>query len=678
MSCQYATYADYWVKLDLDTSEITIRFGKKKLAEKLIFTKNGEKLCFSEAGTEWLQESNDLVAKYQVGEETRWVNLAVGDGGVTITAMEALRFSAVSGFGEGSRPMSLKSHDFFRSGYGTACSTLDDMLFEISSDSALVVAGDCGKRFLFNHATKTYDIEASVQGDVLIKWEENLYANRYTINYSPINKNATFKKPPVGWMTWYALMYEVNEERVLNNAKWLNENLNRYGVDTMWIDWEWCHDKGVADNLKPDAIRYPNGMKYVSDKIKECGLVPSLWIGFSTERTENDYMREHPEILLTDNDPFWCGNYFFDFSNPTYINEYLPTALKQVDDWGYEGVKFDTLAPGIRSHERNREKMYDPERTTKELYRDVIKKTREVLGKDRFILSCCAMNDSDILWACEMFEAARVGADVFNWNEFVNNSVKRTMRYYPFHNVVFYNDPDCIIAREEHSTMEQLKSRAAFVSMLGLPVTLGDDLPALPEERVEILKRSIPALDIYTMDFSRVLPRDVVVTNLMIDNEVQSYCLVSVFNTTEKDLTETICLEDLGIDSKSLLYYEYYSGVMRDVDNSVITATLKPFETKIYAIREKLIYPQIVSTNRHITQGAIEIKALGWDEEKRTLSLTADLVGQDAYTVSVRVPQGFAYASQSGFDAIAEENSLLKLTVTAAENETRTFEVCFR
>lgn len=676
MACQYATHVDYLIKLDIEASELTVRYCDTTLAEKLVFTKNGDKLTFCEATTERKQESTNLIAKYQVGDEVRELIFSVRSKGVTITSPEKLRLTGPSSFDENSRPMSLGEHDFFRSGYGTACSTLDDMLFDVKNDRALVVEGDCGKRFLYNYNTKSYDIDALLEGDVFIKLEQNIYEKLYDITYAPINKNATFKKPPVGWMTWYALKFTVTEENVLNNAKWLSENLGRYGVDTVWIDWEWCHDRGVADNLRPDAIRYPNGLKYVSDKIKEYGLVPSLWIGFSTERTENDYMREHPEIVLAV-EPYWCGDYFFDFSHPTYMNEYLPMALKQVDDWGFVGVKFDTLAPGIRAMERHREKMYNPDKSSQKLFRELISKTREVLGKDRFMLSCCAVGDGEVLWTCDMFEAARIGADVFKWGEFVNNSVRRAMRYYPFHNVVFYNDPDCIIAREEFSNMEQLKSRAAFVSMLGLPVTLGDNLPELPEDRVEILRRSIPALDIHTMDLKRTIPRDVVVTSLVIDNQVHNYNLVSVFNTTDADVTETLRLDKLGIEAKDYVYYEYYSGSMQDVDSGVITANLKPFETKIYAIREKKAHPQIVSTNRHLTQGAIEITEMAWNDGERTLSFSADLVGNDRYTVTVRVPDGYQLKSQNGFDSAEEENGVLKLTVTAPLNESRSFQVVF-
>lgn len=675
MSFQYATYDDYMVKLNLKTAEISIRCGEVMLADKLTFYKNGKKLCFTMADTDWLQTSNDLMAKYYEDDEVRVLRFSVHQDGVTVKAPEKLQMKGICCLGTDSRPMSSEKHNFFRSAYGPASTALDDMLFDMERDAAFFMKGDCGRRFRFNHEKKIFEIDAKICGDVTLFYEEEIYKRKYKINYKPISKDVTFKKPPVGWMTWYALTYDANEETVMANIIWLEEHLNRYGVDTIWIDWEWYHDAGF-DTFHPDTTRYPKGMKQLSDDIRKHGLSPSLWVAFAREWEVNDYMREHPEIMLAI-DQFWCGKYFFDYSNPTYLEDFLPKALRQVDEWGFEAVKFDTLAPGIRAQERFHQHMYNPDLTTKEAYRKVAEVTREVLGKDRYLLSCCAANDSDILWACDKFEAARVGADVFNWEEFVNNAVKRVARYYPFHNVVFYNDADCVIAREEYSTIEQVKSRAAFITMLGLPVTLGDDMPTLSEERVEIIKHSIPVLDIHTMDVDRFEPSNVAVTSLMIDTEVHNYSLVSVFNTSDKELTETICLSVLGIDMNDPVAYEYYSNMVYDANDGAITATLKPFETKIYAVREKMAHPQVVSTNRHLTQGAIEISALTWDEKSKKFSLTADLVGQDLYSVSVRIPEGYKYKEQKGFDGTEVSDNMLRLSVTATENETRNFEVVF-
>ena len=68
---------------------------------------------------------------------------------------------------------------------------------------------------------------------------------------------------------------------------------------------------------------------------------------------------------------------------------------------------------------------------------------------------------------------------------------------------------------------------------------------------------------------------------------------------------------------------------------------------------------------------------MAWNDEERTLSFSADLVGNDRYTVTVRVPDGYQLKSQNGFDSAEEENGVLKLTVTAPLNENRSFQVVF-
>lgn len=64
----------------------------------------------------------------------------------------------------------------------------------------------------------------------------------------------------------------------------------------------------------------------------------------------------------------WCGCYFYDFTNPHYLDEYPPAAVEDVHKWGYEEVKFDTIPSSIRMHNLYRENMYDQTVTVQETY----------------------------------------------------------------------------------------------------------------------------------------------------------------------------------------------------------------------------------------------------------------------------------------------------------------------
>ena len=510
-----------------------------------------------------------------------------------------------------------------------------------------------------------------------------MYANKYKIDYAPINKNVTFKKPPVGWMTWYSVMFEASEETVLENTKWLSENLKKYGAETIWVDWEWYHkDKtGIRDDgcdtFNPDKEKYPNGLKYVSDEIRKYGFSPSLWIGYTNDPGENEFIKEHPDAVLV-TEPSWCGQYFFDMSHPAYLNEFLPKALAQVDEWGYDAVKYDTLPICIHVHEKHHANMYNPELTTKEAFRGMVAKTREILGNDRYLLSCCGLYDSDVLWACDMFDAARVGNDIFNWKEFIKEGIGQTSRYYPLHNVVLYNDPDNVIIREKYSDMEQAKSRTAFVGMLGLSVTLGDNLPELPEERVELLRRCIPVLDIYPMDTSRINVGDTFITNLAVENKFLNYNVVSILNCKEENTSAQISLDELGIDFKNPIAFEYFSSTVAEVKDGVIKTELKPCETKVFAIHENRNIPQIISTYRHLTQGATELENVAWNDTDKALSFTTNLVEGDNYIVTFNIPRGYKVFDTCGMEVAEEYDNILRLSYVADENCSKTFEIKFK
>lgn len=682
MGMKYVTYGDYKVIWDQDTNSLQIRYGKQELVKELCFEKDGRVLSGMQTEYSLNVETHDLLLVYGEEDAKKEIRLAADEKGVTVTVPEPLGLTGIAGTSPDSVAMSCEKHDFFRSAWGKAVTSLDNMLFDRQTDTGLVMDGDLGRRFWFDYEKNVYLIRAQVRDTARFTLKEQIYEKEYGIDYGPINKNITFSKPPVGWMTWYAVKFNASEDTVLENTRWMAENLKKYGAEAVWVDWEWYHKdlSGVRDDgtdtFHPDPEKYPNGMKYLSDEIRKLGFVPNLWVGFSTDPGENDFIKEHPEIVLLHKSE-WCGQYFMDMSHPVFLNEFLPKALKQVDDWGYEAVKFDALPMTISKHEEFHERMYDPDMTTKEAFRGMIKKTRELIGYDRYLLSCCGYLDSDVLWACDLFDAARVGGDIFNWSEFITEGIGQTARYYPLHNVVIYNDPDNVVIREEFNNMEQAKTRVAFVSLLGLPFTFGDNLPELPQERVEILKRGIPVLDIRPMDVARMKPQEIVIIHTAMESAFDAYSLVSVMNTSGEEKEEKICLKELGIDG-DVCAFEYYSSSLVSLEEGVLRSVLKPYETKVYAVREKKAHPQLLSTSRHLYQGALEVKAMQWMEADCELAMSAELVEGDLYTVTVAVPDGYGFAGQQGFDEVQKEEGLIRLSVTSDQNRTGDFKISFR
>ncbi len=579
----------------------------------------------------------------------------------------------------------------FRCAIGSAVSPEDHAVYNRMTDSAVVVDRPHKTKLQFEETEGSYKFELFVSRDGdhctgEFSFRENIIAERYNIKFSPRNRNSTFPLPPVGWMTWYAVKFDACEENVLRNAKWQAENLRDFGANTVWVDWEWFHNTyysidgrertdGVC-SLNPDLEKYPHGLKYVADEIKKMGLIPSLWISFLNEPGKNEFIEKYPDILVAD---FlsWCGRYWYDPTNPHYLDEYLPAAVQTVHNWGYEAVKFDTIPVTMEVLEQHHFNMYDPMITTKEAIRGVMKKTRELLGEDMYMLSCAGVFTGDVLWSSDIFDAARIGEDIFTWEEYTKN-IKRLQIFYGIHNIQLYNDPDNVVLRDEHSNFEQAKSRMVLHSLLGLPITFGDEFSALTDEKINLIKRSLPVMDTHPADlFKMDFDIDCFPLNLEIAKPYENYQVTAVFNSTNETVSRTFNLfEDFHLESGRYLVYDFYRNKFLGQIERDLCLELEPYEVRVLSIRPCKDIPQIISTSRHITQGAAEIRGMHFEE--RRLTLKSSLVAKDVYTVTIYVPDGYDVEEYKGFDSIEKSGNLVQLSFLPDDTADYDFFVSFK
>ncbi len=600
--------------------------------------------------------------------------------GISFTAPTGAVFAGSVRFGDAENTFAMNGsgrRHAMRAALGPAVSPEDDLLFDRMTDRAIAFEG---VRLSFDFDENSYRFVSGQTFRVGVK--EKLYEERFGVPYRPVNKNNTYGAlPPVGWMTWYAVKFGACEKTVLENARFQSEYLKDYGANTVWVDWEWYHkdfnEKSFrtdgVDSFHPDPALYPNGLKYVSDEIRKLGLIPALWIGFTNETFLTDYLKEHPEILLAE-ETGWVGTYFLDITHPTFLNDYLPKALAQVHDWGYDAIKFDTLPITIDRHEKYHERMYDPSLTTCEAFRGMIAKTRECLGENCYMLSCSGGCFANVMWASDYFDAARIGDDIFSWLAFRRACVEKVMDYYAMHNVTLYNDPDNVILRSEFNTKEQAESRASFVSLLGLPITFGDVLSDLDAERLNILRRAIPSLDIRPADVSEeALADPVLLTDLHIAKPWEDWHIAGVFNTTDEAASYTLAPASLGLGEGDYHVFDFWHKRYLGQVRKDLTLDLAPCETRVLAVRRVTGLPQIVSTNRHLTQGAAELSGVSFDGE--TMTLRASVVGAEDYVVYLYLPDGWRIADAGDF-TVGEGSGLKTLTFRGETGE-KTFKVTF-
>ncbi len=703
----YCSYQDYTAIFDCETRTFDVCYKKNPIIKdayiegiyrgwKKIMDTADYPICETSSETgRYTQDFHFMTLNYKKTAEDEkpalTIKIFVGISSVWVTAIEPQNVTVkVAGVinaeaknKEDIFAVSLERQtDDLRCAIGSAVSRVDHAVYNRTTDVAIAAgkSGEteitlckkCGKyKFITRPGVKEFHM-----------WQkDNVLADKYSIKFSAMNRNTKYKLPPVGWMTWYAVKFDACEEKVLTNAKWQAENLAEYGANTVWVDWEWYHKdmEGVRDDgvnsLMCDPVKYPNGMKYVADKIKEMGMIPALWISNTNEPCTNEFIEKYPDIVLVD-DKTWCGHYYYDFSHPDYLERFLPASVSNVHKWGYEVVKLDTIPISLSAHEKNHGNMYDPTLTTREAFIKMVEKTREVLGKDMYMLSCSGYSNSSVLWASHIFDAARIGADVFNWHEY-RNTIPQIMLFYPLHNIQLYNDTDNVVLREEFNDIEQAKTRTVMTSLLGLPMTFGDEFSALDDARINLIKRALPILDVHPTDFSNAIynNHDYII-NLEIEKPWEEYNVSGVINMAGEEDSRILSLcEDFHLDDGEYLVFDYYHDKLLGKFTDKLPLDFLPYESRVLAFRKKLDRPQIVSTSRHITQGAAEIVDMKYEDDK--LTLTASLIKDDSYTVSIYVPCTYKISCYEGFDTKSEDGNLVRLTMLPKKTGEYSFTVCF-
>lgn len=153
------------------------------------------------------------------------------------------------------------------------------------------------------------------------------------------------------WDSWNDGIYrDVSEEMLVEEAKavkelfptveWfqLDDGYSSYCEENVDLD---AHGLGVPyeGELGIDYKKFPNGLKGYTDKIKEIGLKPAIWVGGFCPVKSKIY-KEHPEWFID-------YTYRVDWTAPLdvsieQVREYMKGAIaKFFEEYGFVGLKHD-------------------------------------------------------------------------------------------------------------------------------------------------------------------------------------------------------------------------------------------------------------------------------------------------------------------------------------------------
>jgi hypothetical protein len=324
--------------------------------------------------------------------------------------------------------------------------------------------------------------------------------------------------------------------------------------------------------------------------------------------------------------------------------------IKQaVKDWGYNYLKLDGLSTGIgvrpqyvndawKEDGLGDAVFHDPSKTNLDVFRSALRMVREAAGPNTFILGCCApQNMRSYAGVFGLVDAMRMGPDNGgDWNGWMA-SPNYGSRNYHLNGRIWWSDPDPIYVRAS-IPLDSARCMGSWNAIAGQMISLSDWLPTLPADRIDIIRRCIPAhgvtarpIDLFSTTWP---PRQWLVSDERPDHQRRD--VLGLFNWSATPEEVSLPLSGTGLPkADSYVAFDFWNNTLLEPFKETLALSIPGAACRILAVRPLLPHPFLISTSRHVTQGIIEVQREVWDAPAKTLSGISAVVADDAYELRV-------------------------------------------
>lgn len=380
-----------------------------------------------------------------------------------------------------------------------------------------------------------------------------------------IHHARTTAPPLMGWWSWTAFYFGLNEGAALTNAEWESQRLRSYGYNVFHIDEGYQYARG--EYTTPNATLFPHGMSSLEYKVSNLGLLPGVWTA-PFEVSERSWVYIHHSDWLVKNkqgQPIHAGTvvdnkdalFILDTTNPGAADYLRKTYSALAHEWGIHYIKMDFMDDSAVEGYH-----YKPDTPALEAQRIGLQIIRDAVGNDVYL----DKDGSVMMNPVGYVDYGRISQDTgHSFDASKDAATGMAARYYMNRNF-FVSDPDAFTVSKQtirdqswNESKAPLKLNEARVSMAlaavsGGMLEIGDNLPSLENspERIALLENddlinmvrlgraSVP---IDLMDYSE---QDGQPSTFFL-KESKRQSILTVFNWTEQNVTHTIPLATLGI-----------------------------------------------------------------------------------------------------------------------------------
>jgi alpha-galactosidase len=369
---------------------------------------------------------------------------------------------------------------------------------------------------------------------------------------------------PIGWWSWTAYYFGLNQGAAITNAEWLGENLKQSGYTYYQIDEGYQYARGEYST--PDANLFPRGLGYVGDVVRRNGLTFGVWTA-PFEVSERAWVYQNHKDWLLHNAAgqlIHIGNvtnhtdllYVLDTTNPG-AQDYLRQTYSTLYNWGVRFIKMDFMDDSAVEGA-----YYRPNTTALEAQRIGLKIIRSTVGEDVVL----DKDGSPMLNPVGIVDTGRISQDTGHTFGASRDAASGIAARYYMNRNFFVADPDAFTVStqtvddqswhggQRQLSLEEAKVSIALAAVAGGMFELGDDMPTLgsSKERLELVKNadlldmahfghaSTPT-DLMTYAASDLQP------SIFLLKEDNRQSILTIFNWSEGELKRAINLTSLGL-----------------------------------------------------------------------------------------------------------------------------------
>jgi alpha-galactosidase len=376
---------------------------------------------------------------------------------------------------------------------------------------------------------------------------------------------------PIGWWSWTAFYFGLNEGTALTNAEFLAQELKPIGYVFFHIDEGYQYARG--EYTTPDAAKFPHGVGALENHVRSLGLTPGIWTA-PFEVSERSWVyQNHPDWLLhnAEGQPIHAGFviggrearqkldplYILDSTNPGAQKHLHATYSALAKDWGIRYIKLDFMDDSAIEGD-----YYRPHTTALQAQRIGLQVIREAVGPDVLL----DKDGSPMLNPVGIVDAGRISQDTGHTFEASRDAATGIAARYYMNRNFFISDPDAfsvskqtIDEQEWHGgkrplTLNEAEVSIALAAVSGGMFEIGDDLPTLflDKDRMALVKnRDLINMARYghasvPLDLMNYQPEDQIPSEFLL-RESKRTAILTIFDWTDQERPHRIRLSAIGL-----------------------------------------------------------------------------------------------------------------------------------